>query len=226
MKERPILFQGEMVRAMLRDKDPKTQTRRIVKRMWGAPHAQAWMHEGRNFGYADNDGWHGCQPPVCPYGVPGDRLWVRESGWERPERTPRMLAEGADTWAPYYYDADGEEVESLKEWKFKRRPSIHMPRRFSRLTLEVVSTRVEQVQAITERDAIAEGCHKDRGLRGDDDLAVMAVMDAFDRKAGRIGAMPAPIARYVLLWDSINGKPPRSWNSNPWVWVVEFKRVA
>ena len=207
MKERPILFSGAMVRAILAGQ--KTQTRRVVKRMWGAPHAQAWSHEGANFGYADMDGWHGCPPPTCPYGEPGDRLWVREA------------------WAPltagYAYAADPIYTENAPPWKW--RPSIHMPRRASRITLEVVATRVEQLQALTERDAVAEGMHPQRGIRGDDDIAVALIQDEFDRRAGRLGATPAPIARFVLLWDSINAKYGAAWETCPWVWVVEFRRV-
>lgn len=197
MKERPILFSAPMVRAILSGR--KTQTRRAIKPApmmvtdrritpWEGP-ADALLkllaESGRD----------------SPYGQPGDRLWVRENGWERPERTARMMRDGADTWAPYYFDADGiteQEAEDFKAWGFKRRPSIHMPRWASRILLEIVSVRVERLQDISEADAIAEGCYTDP-------------------------ACPAYDA-YGSLWEQING--PNSWAANPWVWVIEFKRVS
>src|SRR5205085_1532348 len=99
-------------------------------------------------------------PYTCPYGQAGDRLWVRENGWERPERTPKLMREGADTWEPFYYDADGiswQEAADFKAWGFKRRPSIHMPRAACRILLEVASVRVEPLLEISEQDALAEG---------------------------------------------------------------------
>jgi len=166
MKERPILFSGPMVRAILEGR--KTQTRRIVK-------PQPLRDRGV---MAFNDGEH---PQMrCPYGKPGDRLWVRE------------------TWCPdvepytFRYKADGD--EPLERW----RPSIHIPRWASRITLEVVSVRVERLQNISEDDALAEGITLvERGT--------------------------SPVDQFNKLWESING--PGSWEANPWVWVVEFKRI-
>ena len=191
MRERPILFSGPMVRAILDGR--KTMTRRIVK-----------------FPLLDRD--IGCELAgneigpkearrLCPYGQPGDHLWVRENGWERPERTPKMMREGADTWEPYYFDADGlsaTDCDEFKEWGFKRRPSIHMPRKFCRLTLEVTGARVERLQDISERDALCEGARQ----CGD------------SSRAYRLG--------FTELWQSINAKRV-PWASNPWVWVVEFR---
>jgi len=134
---------------------------------------------------------------LSPYGVPGDRLWVRENGWERPERTPKMMREGAGTWKPYYFDADGETGEDLKAWGFKRRPSIHMPRKFCRLVLEVTGVRVERLHDINTGDCEDEGC-------------------------GHV--MPFSAKQiYQQLWISLNGVA--SWNANPWVWVVEFRSI-
>ena len=103
-------------------------------------------------------------------------------------------------------------------WK----PSIHMPRWASRITLEITGVRVERLQDISEADAIAEGCRPEPGLRGDDDMAVNTAIQAIERRTGKIGCS-APVARYMVLWESING--PDSWSANPWVWAVSFKRL-
>lgn len=212
MKERGILFFAPMVRALLAG--TKTQTRRaltcqptatptavrvfrdkagtkpVIAALWDAP-------EGADCA---------C---LCAYGVPGDRLWVKET-WSLPGGRLR-------------YRADGEKANG-DVWAWA--PSIHMRRTDSRITLEVTGVRIERVQDISEADAIAEGVAADPALRGDDDLAVHQIAREHDAAAGRIGAMPMPVARYALLWDSINGKYPNNWNANPWAWVVEFRRVA
>ena len=214
-KARPILFSGPMVRAILAGR--KTQTRRLVK-------PQPWLNDVGQWLWESKKGKHIAFHPdlneqhypgtklqhVCPYGVSGDRLWVRETGWRRPDRTPKMMREGADTWARYYYDADGlgeSDHEQFKEWGFQRRPSIFMPRWASRITLEVVSARVERLQEISQDDAVAEGC---------DDIR-----DGIP-KAGRVMYADGPRAAYSVLWDTING--PGAWDKNPFVWVVEFSR--
>lgn len=218
MKERPILMSAPMVRAILAG--TKTQTRRAIakqathdlyyQRMYGVsppPNPVAFGTPGlwRIVGpdYPDNKE----DDVPCPYGVPGDRLWVRENGWERPERTPKMMREGADTWAPYYYDADGiseQEAADFKAWGFKRRPSIHMPRAACRIVLEVTGVRVDRLQDISQADSIAEGA------------------------PGGHGAIPGyaynatPREHYMAVWAAVNGAA--SWAANPWVWVVEFRR--
>lgn len=148
-----------MVRALLAGM--KTQTRRLVEpqpphdpqhdhtdavgslhRWWAGRLTLGKQHEAR-----------------CRYGQPGDRLLVRESGWERPALSARDLREGADTWPPYEYDVEPvccwEEGE-LKRLGWKRRPSIHMPRRASRILLEITGVRVERLQDISEADAAAQ----------------------------------------------------------------------
>ena len=228
MKERPILFSAPMVRAILAGS--KTQTRRVVKALHPDCHESFIRKDDGLFGWRDQFGRF-MQAFPCPYGQPGERLWVRENGWERPDRTPKMMREGADTWAPYYFDADYEfdatrdnEFAEFKEWGFKRRPSIHMPRWASRILLEITAVRVDRLQDISEADAVAEGCRPDAGLHGDDDMAVYFTSQAFDNAAVRICATPMPVVRYAVLWKSINGAG--SWAANPWVWVVEFKRVT
>jgi len=196
MKERPILFSAPMVRALLTG--TKTQTRRVAKGL-----ALEWLSEGFTLEFVAD-----YQNRLCPYGQPGDRLWVRESGWERPERTPKMMREGADTWPRFAYAADGwsdQDRADFKAWGFKPRPSIHMPRWASRILLEIVSVRVERLQDISEAGAIAEGTPGGHG-------AIQGY--AYNATAAE---------HYRHLWEQINGTG--SWEANPWVWVVGFKRV-
>jgi len=175
MKERPILFSGAMVRALL--DGSKTQTRRAVK---GAPLDWLEMY-GFTPEFVANSG-----NGMCRYGQPGDRLFVRET-WLK---TNPFSDGGLHT---YGYRATDEAEFPDAIWK----PSIHMPRIASRITLEITSVRVERLQDISEADAQAEGVYTDP-------------------------ACPAYDA-YQTLWDQING--PDSWAENPWVWVIEFKRV-
>jgi hypothetical protein len=215
MTERPILFSGPMVRAILREIDPKTQTRRPIKFDIGEPERLSNAAEARPF-KADQrmrdwdpkrvvTFWRDGRPfgMMFPWEV-GSRLWVRETGWERPERTPRMMRDGADTWKRYYYDADGlpqSDHEQFKEWGFKRRPSIFMPRWASRVTLEVTGVRVERLQVISSEDAEAEGVQ----------CQPMSAKGFVDY--------------YRALWDSLNAKRGYGWEKNPWVWVINFRRV-
>lgn len=218
MKERPILFSGPMIRAILEGR--KTQTRRVIKP----------QPAGEIDNLGDGDSIIDLLTDAviaCPYGQPGDRLIVRESGWERQARTPRMLRDGADTWAPYYYDADGlteADVDDFKRWGFKRRPSIHMPRWASRITLEVEAVRVERVNEITEEDAKSEGANREAAY-DDPDLQYESC-DGIDRGAGPGYFCPRSYkAGFSNLWDSINSSRGFGWEANPWVWVITFKRV-
>lgn len=205
MKDRPILFSAPMVRALL--DGSKTQTRRIMKPQpeWTEPES-VWQHGDGHSGtgwYVSNSDYpeEGALFYRFPYGQPGDLLWVRENGWEAPDLSPRDLREGADTWPAYEYDTEPLmcwENGELKKLGWKRRPSIHMPRWASRITLEVTGVRVERLQDISRGDAMAEGCPFPNMAQGDD-----------------------PRKWYADLWHSING--PDSWILNPWVWVVEFK---
>lgn len=210
MADRPILFSAPMVRALLAG--VKSQTRRAVK---GWP--LEWLSPPVSFtpeyvAHPDNK--------ACPYGQPGDRLWVREAWgvadkWLHDCETdpPRCIAYRADLAARNFdpvYDVD------TSSWAFgphmKWRPSIHMPRWASRITLEVTGVRVERLQDISEADAIAEGIHKPLGSQ-------------FWHTDPGANILPGdtPVWAYRNLWESING--PDSWAANPWVWVVEFKRV-
>ena len=206
MKERPILFSATMVRALLAG--TKTQTRRVVKmkthhqieeRDNGTP--WPWMYDGER----DADSWM-----ACPYGQPGDRLWVRET-WRTDARLDDKAPNAFSGW-PVKYEADSTALNHgafFGQTDGKTRVSIHMPRWASRITLEITGVRVERLQDISEADALAEGI-EDRG-KG---FAVYGTDD---------GITFDPIRSYRSLWEQING--PGSWDANPWVWVVEFRSV-
>lgn len=138
----------------------------------------------------------------CPYGVPGDQMWVKESyrfGVEWDEESPNQVEPMGGPGIVWYAATD-----RLTEGWGKLRPSIHMPRWASRITLEVTGLRVERLQDITEADAIAEG-----------------VTETFDGPGGCHERTTAA-ENFRPLWESINGSA--SWAENPWVWVVEFQR--
>lgn len=156
MTERPILFSAPMVRAILDGR--KTQTRRVITRpepkFFDWVSRLVWEPEmglvvKDKFGFS-RDVW----TRDCPYGMPGDQLWVRET-WqslvEHDHLAPSRISEGSDIQYPATYDG----------WASKHRPSIHMPRWMSRLQLEVTGVRVERLNAISEADAVAEGIHQD-----------------------------------------------------------------
>lgn len=216
MKERPILFSDAMVRALL--DGSKTQTRRVVKakpsdecppEMW--PHALKdiieWrQQEGRWFGLM---GWRSLAYADCPYGYPGDRLWVRESFWgcDMPGYDDQPCVVYEDEW-------HGKEYRAAEVRPYARRfghiPGIHMPRDASRILLEVTGVRVERLQDISERDAGAEGivpCWPDG----------MPIVHDYSGDLCRSG--------YHELWDSLNAARGYGWDVNPWVWVVEFKQI-
>lgn len=205
IKERPILFSAPMVRAILAGQ--KTQTRRLVKQKITAG-AMA-----RGYVQVVGAGEENILVSGCPYGAPGERLWVREDF-----RAKSWSADGG--WGEIEYQAGGARLINGAPWSFadaypekypvdRWRSARFMPHWAARLWLEVVSVRVERVQQITEEDAIAEGITRRAegpGFECDGVLAITA-RDAFE-----------------MLWERINGKKA-SWVSNPWVWVVEFRRV-
>lgn len=214
--ERPILFSGEMVRAILAGR--KTQTRRVARRLG------VYTEAGRVVDLVplDPDGDPIDRPVHCPYGAPGDRLWVRET-WaaidERGEAISRRTRHVDQNCGDrLVYRADDRVL--TEQW----RPSIFMPRWASRITLEVTAVRVERLQDITEEDACAEGVEASATTwvrhepNGDWELSA----EPFD------GATPErATARdvYERLWHAINGKRA-PWSSNPWVWVVSFRKAV
>lgn len=209
MKERPILMSSPMVRAILAG--TKTQTRRVVQiPRRGAfvvlDHGEGWWPYQSDCGESAlcNDGNE--HPMGCPYGMPGDRLWVRETciiadkdfpdfrdpSWPKDnEGVPRVVQ---------YLATTPDRTHAADYGYTKATPSIHMPRWASRITLEVTGVRVERLQDISEDDACAEGM----GSRITRDCKV---------------------PKFARLWDEINGKRA-PWASNPWVWVVSFQRVG
>jgi hypothetical protein len=236
MTERPILFSGPMVRAILAG--TKTQIRRPVKLpsfdrvtriipsdgavdLWDAKDERGATPAARMV-------WHSI---TCPYGEPGDRLWVKHSYWHYTPPTTNPSNEQAwdeitrcARWPSGESILDIEPDTSIRKHSdfdggWKRRPSIHMPRWASRITLEVTEVRVQRLREISEEDAQAEGAE--------------ALTDA---KVGDLWRFVDPrhdfsaigkSARncFSFLWDHINGKRA-PWASNPWVWAVSFSVVA
>lgn len=215
MKERPILFSGPMVRALL--DGSKTQTRRVMKPqlIYGtvAGLFNSWylpLSEGGGTLYPN-----GKEKILgtCPYGQPGDRLWVREA-WRAELTWDTTKPSGIPNEAALWYEADDQQRNNGRGTKFKGklRPSIYMPRWASRITMEITRVRVERLQDISEVDAMAEG--------------VTALPCANMWTAGGMYDGPLhdakPCGAYRRLWNSINGAD--SWEANPWVWAIEFKR--
>lgn len=237
VRERPILFSGPMVRALLDGR--KTQTRRIVKPQpfptSEPPDAWVWSGKAGGKPYATDsvhDDWPASLLPACPYGVPGDRLWVRETlRYIEREVGPR---EFDGSWC---YAADdiaievplGSEGASIA-WAHHKAtdtcPSIHMPRWAARLTLELVRVRVERVQDISGDDAFAEGIQIPVSEPGRPLLCLTSRIP-FDSVSAKHpkewGKDEYARFEYAQLWNSING--PASWESNPWVWVLDFRVV-
>lgn len=230
MAERPILFSAPMILAILAG--AKTQTRRnvnptgrIVAMSWPPLHPERGLRVTVRTGpRSTHTGPIGDHLDACPYGQPGDRLWVREkhrvTGWD----------EGG--YVRVEYAADGADrlvatrMNDYDDWVYRRceiweragakadvesglmapppggipwTPSIHMPRWASRITLEVTSVRVERLHEISDDDARAEGA------------------------PGPFDSLFTPRLRFERLWESING--PESWDANPWVWVVSFRKL-
>lgn len=225
MKERPILMNAEMVRAVLDGR--KTQTRRPVKPQ---PYTIPWRDAYGNadealfWRYAEpREDWP--YPRFCPFGQPGDRLWVRETWQEffddemmplRP-RGPRGRLGSPDTpdrGSYVFYRADGPVPVQPPLGRANWRPSIHMPRWASRIALEITDVRVERVQDITEDDAIA-----DAGLEA------MIPEHIWYIPGEDLGTTRDPIYAFEHVWDACYGKTHHAWTTNPWVWVVEFRRV-
>ena len=251
MKERPILFSAPMVRAILEGR--KTVTRRAVKHQPDVPVTDAiprrnyphgpatadwyWRPQHGHLNGVPSNGWNF----KCPYGQPGERLWVRET-WRgvvkiSPPDSPLEL--GVARYVPdrdecFRLDYAATQVRDDEPW----RPSIHMPRWASRILLEITDVRVERLQDISEEQARAEGvlpgehCIGPIGTNSD----AIRCQHCGDLRRDHIGVALVCRGRsgdcwngntakggYGMLWESINGFG--SWAENPWVWVVEFKRV-
>ncbi|HFD7933835.1 TPA: hypothetical protein ACF58L_004017 [Yersinia enterocolitica] len=200
MNEKPILFNAEMVNAILSGR--KTQTRRI---MGNQPAGQdletvhVRHNDDFNFQWYGNLGESSYFP--CPLGKPGDQLWVREC-FSDLEDFDFFNPSVPDVISGYWYWADGN-----PEWGnwTKPKPSIHMPRRASRINLLITGVRVERLQDISDLDCCDEG---------------------YNGPAVTADNQWPSITWYERLWDSIYGqKEGENWQANPWVWVINFERM-
>lgn len=207
MKERPILMSSPNICPILEGR--KTHTRRIVKPQPPVDQTFAnclfkptalfqWSDEPQPVGSRECVRWPADGGIRCPYGQPGDRLWVKET----------FATLGTKDRGPVVYRADiadGERVRVDAPW----RPSIFMPRKFSRILLEITNIRVERLQDISEDDCLDEGIEQR--------------WTCINPGAGSYAHDNDVIDDYCKLWESINGVG--SWYANPWVWVVAFKRI-
>ncbi|MGJ3438649.1 hypothetical protein AAZU54_01470 [Pseudomonas sp. Je.1.5.c] len=204
-KERPILFSGHMVRAILEGR--KTVTRRAVKVQPNSKGDIGSYGLGQPFiRHPDPTK----RNPECPYGRPGDRLWVRET-WAQ----INVAQAPEESWVVY------RECDNRTDYGGPWKPSIHMRRRDSRILLEVTDVRVERLQdgegeTDFESRYVAEGIH--RIHHGDGEHYYHPL-----KSEPGPGNWADPFDAWRELWVSINGAD--CWNANPWVWVVEFKRV-
>jgi hypothetical protein len=220
VKERPIIFSGDMVKALLTG--TKTQTRRIVRPGFaldtfnfldadGITLSQVsdferkkddggvYRYTGLLAQSADYPG-EGAVEVACPYGIAGDRLWVRETWARNPEIHATVPG------ACLYRANRGGDYQGAAQGDFKWKSSRFMPRWASRITLEILKVRVERLQDVSEKDAKAEG------------------MNGQSTKFHETVNLLRPYAgNYAALWDSLHGKG--AWENNPWVWVIEFQPV-
>ncbi len=215
MKERPILFSAPMVRAILENR--KTVTRRIVKYIPDLGEPPLWCHRA---GSEELRNLIGDYRRYCPYGQPVDKLWVRETWAARPDQDqlPPNMCDNSGLWWRASLPAFPQGYESCHG---KWRPSIHMPRWASRINLEVTSVKAERLQDITEMDAMAEGiveCPIPADEDGPNRIGYMVGPDD-----GKSGLDVSPRDSFRKLWESING--PGSWDLNPWVWALSFKKI-
>ncbi|EPN2845315.1 hypothetical protein ACYQSV_000276 [Klebsiella aerogenes] len=241
MTERGMIFTGEMVRALLSGR--KTQTRRIMKpqpepcprggHWWPSNvfktmlHIEEEMQNGKG-------GWGGLVGDACPFGDVGDRIWVRETWgavsheldedgriqpWtpDRPATVIHEMPFGNGYYSGHaIYAADGDftwgDDDGYEDGRSCWKPSIHMPRAASRILLEITDVRVERLNAISEEDARAEGIIDGGCLNCGE-----------PEPCGCANPEPDATDAFAYLWQSIYGQ--ENWNANPWVWVIEFKRI-
>lgn len=230
--EKPILFSESMIKAILRKENPKTVTRRVCKdqesglefkwvnnnptfpEYWKGKRAESYT--GWVVKYPDCPLW---LPRSCPYGKSGDRLWVKET-WQAYNLSDESYSslskeEKAEAelynWAVVSRATNPEDKRAGDPWI----PSIYMPRWASAITLEITDVRVERVQEITEYQAEMEG---------------IQVSHYYCDEGNPPDFIPShrcdPVSKFRELWDSINSKRGYGWDSNPWVWVIEFKRAT
>jgi len=212
MRERPIIFSSEMIRAILKEK--KTQTRRPIKPQ---PHPEAFsINHHRHIEKGDYVTWiNPFGEAICPYGKPGDRLWVKET-WRIISLDgllqARKVEYKADRKMKEFYHDSMFNIHESGDWppsawgygdSFKDIrwcSPFFMPRWASRITLEIINIRIERLQEIDPMDALHEGCHIDWSIEN------------------------CPEKQFQRVWDSIYAKKGFGWDKNPWVWVIEFRR--
>jgi hypothetical protein len=243
MKERPILFSARMVRAILEGR--KTQTRRVMKPQPRLTPSGLMNWKGRIIGEVPHESGDFTRydevTPLCPYGQPGDRLWVRET-WCQKIDDGRYVYNAAGNLDPSccWYRASDHDVRAddgdggqkyLRDGREASpwRPSIHMPRWASRLLLEVVEVRVQRVQDISEEDAKAEGVE----MSGVGYLNYLWHGHFNHGDGNRLSnAWPYQYSNYEdaadsfsSLWQLINSRRGHPWDSNPWVWAITFSVI-
>lgn len=255
MKERPILFSAPMVMAILEGRKTMTRrivklpSKRdsfvVVER-----NGSRWPFQSDD-GESDvcDDGNE--HPYACPYGQLGDRLWVRETwrvgAWNEDEgkiavdyfadghcRREWLQVRDENLFARLWQQSTDEAIKALgqREWytwepgssPCKWRPSIFMPCEFSRITLEITNVRVERLNDISESDAKAEGINEEEFYPDDGYPLCVGYTHEKEDKNKAYSLYTTRAKAFKNLWESINGLD--SWNANPWVWVIEFKKIS
>ncbi len=260
MRERPILFSGPMVRAILEGR--KTQTRRVIKRQPSDDVAPITVSRyyptivdrhgdeapgAEIFGAFSDDGEWGCK---SPFGEPGDRLWVRETTYDV-ERNgyvgPVFVESDEGSNAAAWGWGESDDPDYIEPYELRKRPAIHMPRSMARITLEITCVRAERMQNISEADAIAEGAvYTDFGIEPpkgslglDGGRTFHPIVRGTQRNGWHMGdatshtrCMGSAKYAFANLINRLHGgknwnlKGPGLWEANPWVWVIEFKRLG
>lgn len=197
--EKPILFSTEMIQAILRKKNPKTQTRRIINPQPNIDNDSGYVFLKNGKIQLDIYNWKEDSLKFCPFGKVGDILWVRETWGIRVGMIKRNGAE-FDSQDIYLYKANWNHIHKLKGWK----PSIHMPKEVCRIKLRNTDLRVERLQDITTEDILKEG---------------------FKTNLREYDAEVDLKSSFKDLWNKLNSKRGYSWNSNPYVWVISFERI-
>ena len=237
MKERPILFNTEMVKAVLAGN--KTQTRRVIKNACDI--ITDWDKNDPSYGpfYEDEFGDSHESIERCPYGKIGDQLWVREAwracmvnGLHHPGKFMTIqfksgfgVLDYRTDWEKHYSDLmektiwDDSGMNAFGKWK----PSIFLPRKHSRIQLEITNIQVQRIQDISETDALAEGITEVSNKSSVESLIYGHTL--YKNYSRPKSSFNQAKASFKSLWDSINKKRGFGWDENPWVWVVEFKVI-